>query len=151
MFGVFGLLTMISLIWLGFLIYYLGTLTEVGLQILLVLPTLFLLYLASQAPRIRIDNYGITLVNPLLPFIRRTKSWTDFDCYVMVKEHSRYTKYEAVWFIRNGIVVARFSSFYYSNFKDLKAQIKTKNMGRKSFNPFAQLAMLLRLKRVKVV
>ncbi|MEZ4973096.1 MAG: hypothetical protein R2820_07275 [Cyclobacteriaceae bacterium] len=111
---------------------------------------LFFLYLFSTQNRFIIaDSDGITFVNPILPFLRSTYRWTDFDYYVMVDESSQHSTHEAVWLIKGKRLKARFSSFYYSNYDDLIDQVKTTSKGDKYFGPFDQLFILMGLKGVK--
>jgi len=95
------------------------------------------------------DAHGIKFINPILPFLRRSYSWSDFDYYIIVDEHSRYNTHEAVWLIKEEKIEKRLSSFYYSNYHTIKAQIKTKSRGKKNLNPFMQFFALIRLKRIK--
>jgi hypothetical protein len=111
---------------------------------------LFFLYLFSLQNRFIIaDSDGITFINPILPFLRSTYRWTDFDYYVTVDESSQHSTHEAVWLVKNKRLKARFSSFYYSNYKDLIDQVKTTSKGDKYFNPIEQLFILMGLKGVK--
>jgi hypothetical protein len=111
---------------------------------------LFFLYLFSTQNRFIIaDSDGITFINPILPFLRSTYRWTDFDYYVTVDESSQHSTHEAVWLIKNKRLKARFSSFYYSNYDDLIDQVKTTSKGDKYFNPFAQLFILMGLMGVR--
>jgi len=88
---------------------------------------LFLLMLITQCKRIIADKDGITFINPLLPFLRTTNNWTDFDYYIKVDEDSKYSKHEAIWLIKNEKIKKRISSFYYSNYFDLISQVKSKD------------------------
>lgn len=111
---------------------------------------LFFLYLFSTQNRFIIaDNDGVTFVNPLIPFLRSTYRWTDFDYYITVDESSQHSTHEAVWLIKDKRLKARFSSFYYSNYDDLIDQVRTTSKGDKYFNPFDQLFILMGLKGVK--
>lgn len=110
----------------------------------------FFLYFFSKQNRFIIaDSHGITFINPLIPFLRSTYRWTDFDYYVTVDESSQHSTHEAVWLIKDARLKARFSSFYYSNYVDLIDQVRTTSKGSKYFNPFDQLFILLGLKGVK--
>ena len=110
---------------------------------------MFLTLFSTQNRFIIADNDGITFINPLLPFLRSTYRWTDFDYYLTVDEGSQHSTHEAIWLIKNKRLKARFSSFYYSNYDDLIDQVRTKNKGDKYFNPFDQLFILTGLKGVK--
>lgn len=110
---------------------------------------LFLTLFATQCRYIIADNDGILFVNPIIPFFRTHKLWTDFDFYIVVDESSRGGSHEAVWLIKNEKVKCRFSSFYYTNYDKLKEEIRTKGKGKKYYGPFAQLLGLLGLMRIK--
>jgi hypothetical protein len=123
--------------------------TQMVYVVVLGLQFLFLTLFSTQIRFIIADSDGITFVNPLLPFIRSTYRWTDFDYYVTVDESSQHSTHEAVWLVKNKRLKARFSSFYYSNYKDLIDQVKTTSKGEKYFNPIDQLFILMGLKGVK--
>ena len=53
--------------------------------------------------------------------------------------------HEAIWLIKNNKLKDRISSFYYTNFTELKAEIKTKNLGELEINQFKQLLCLFGL------
>jgi len=118
-------------------------------SVIIGLNLLFLILFATQSKFIITDNNGITFINPLFPILRIANQWTDFDYFILVEEASRYDTYEAVWLVKDGRIKARFSSFYYSNYKDLKKQIKTKDHGKKHYGPFKQLFVVLGLHRIK--
>lgn len=126
---------------------------DTGLMILLsgiiLVNFLFILLFISQCRLIIADLNGIKFINPILPFLRKSYAWSDFDYYVIVDEHSRYNTHEAVWFIKDGKIKKRFSSFYYANYHAIKAQIKTKSRGKRELNPFIQFFALLRLKTIE--
>jgi hypothetical protein len=113
------------------------------------LQLLFLTLFSTQNRFIIADNDGITFINPLIPFLRATYRWTDFDYYVTVDESSQHSTHEAVWLIKDKRLKARFSSFYYSNYDDLIDQVRTTSKGDRYFNPFDQLFILMGLKGVK--
>jgi hypothetical protein len=123
--------------------------TQKVYAVVLGLQLLFLTLFSTQNRFIIADNDGITFINPLLPFLRSTYRWTDFDYYLTVDESSQHSTHEAIWLIKNKRLKARFSSFYYSNYDDLIDQVRTKNKGDKYFNPFDQLFILTGLKGVK--
>lgn len=110
---------------------------------------LFLFLFMTQCKRIIADKDGITFINPLFPFLRNKSSWADFDYFITVDEDSKYSKHEAIWFIKNEKISKRISSFYYSNYFDLLGQIKSKEKGKRYFDPFSQLFALLRLKKIR--
>lgn len=118
-------------------------------SVIIGLNILFLTLLGTQGKFVIADTDGITFINPIFPFLRTFKQWTDFDYYILVDEDSRYSTHEAVWLIKDEKIKGRFSSFYYSNYSDLKRQIKIKGYGKKQYSPFGQLFALLGLKRIK--
>lgn len=162
-FGGFGLLIVLNIL-MGFGTFKLLTSSKLGFDkvdlikdnnalfaysLVIGLTLLFLILLATQSKFVIADNNGITFINPLIPILRTTRKWEDFDYFILVEEASRYDTHEAVWLIKDEKIKGRFSSFYYTNYKDLKKQIKVKGHGRKHFGPFEQLFALLGLKRIK--
>jgi len=113
-----------------------------GLQILL------LVLFWTQNKFIISEFNQITYVNPLLPFIKTTKTWDTYDYWVTVDESSRGGTYEALWLIKNNRIEDRFSSFYYSNYSKLKRNVegKVKGKGPLRVGPIRQLAMLFGMK-----
>jgi hypothetical protein len=109
---------------------------------------IFLALLMTQCKRIITNKDGITFINPLLPFLRKENSWTDFDYFITVDEDSKYSSHEAIWFIKKGKLSKRISSFYYSNYADLLSQVKSKKKGKQYLDPYSQLLVLLRIKRI---
>lgn len=118
-------------------------------SIIIGLNLLCLLLLMTQSKFVITDSSGITFINPLIPILRKRRLWSEFDYFILVDEDSRYSTHEAVWLIKNEKVKGRFSSFYYSNYQELKRQIKTNGKGKKNFSPFGQLTALMGLKNVR--
>jgi hypothetical protein len=114
-----------------------------GIQILM------LLLFITQSRFIIVDKNGITFINPLFPILRKTRNWTDFDYFITVDENSRYSTHEAIWLIKEDKIKGRISSFYYTNYDEIKNQIKVTGKGKKYFNPFGQLFAILGLKKIK--
>ena len=108
----------------------------------------WLLLFVTQCKFIIVNNHTITFVNPLLPFIRFRKKGTSYDYYLTIEEYSRGGTHEAVWLIKNGKVKSRISSFYYSNYQDLKDSLCLRDSGTLNANAFSQLFYLLGM-RVK--
>lgn len=161
--GGFGLLLSLNIL-LGFGTYKLLTSSKISYEkvdlindnsalfaysVIIGLNLLFLILLATQSKFVIADKYGITFINPIIPFLRKSNQWTDFDYYILVDEDSRYETHEAVWLIKDKKIKGRFSSFYYTNYQDLKKQIKTKGHGKRHYGPFEQLFALLGLKGIK--
>lgn len=109
-----------------------------------------LVLFAKDCRYIIIDTYGVTFINPLLPFIKRTYLWSDFSYYILVDEQSSYSTYEAVWLIQDDKVIKRFSSFTYTNYDELKRHIKTPLEMKMDLNLVEQILLILRLKKVKL-
>lgn len=106
----------------------------------------FLLLFMTQNKFLILDDYGITFVNPLLPFLRKTRKWDYYSEFRTVTEHSQYNTYEAIWLIKDNKLANRVSSFYYRNYKDIKKGIKIDYSGRLRINPFKQLFVLFGMK-----
>ena len=110
------------------------------------LQSLLLVLFATQNRYIIAGKTKITFINPLLPFMRHTCNWTDYDGYVTVKEQSRGSTHEAVWLIKNNKIKDRFSSFYYSNYESLKSEVQVKYKGELQAGPIKQLTSLMGMK-----
>lgn len=110
---------------------------------IIAMQVLFLILLATQSPRVLINDKDIKFQNPVLPFLRKSYDWFDFDFYYTVEEQSRGATYEAIWLVRNGKLKRRISSFYYSNYELIKENIALPYHGRLRINPFKQLYCLL--------
>ena len=163
LFGGFGLLLVLNAL-IGFLTFKLLTASKISYakvdlindssalfaySVIIGLNFLLLLLFMTQTKFLIADSNGITFINPLIPIFRKKRSWTDFDYFILVDEYSNYNTYEAVWLIKDKKIKGRFSSFYYSNYQELKRQIKTKPRGKKHFGPFDQLFALLGFKQIK--
>lgn len=103
----------------------------------------WLVLFSTQCKFLIIEDKTITFVNPLLPFLRFRKPWDAYDYYLTIEEYSRAGTYEAIWLIKNGRVKSRISSFYYSNYNDLKDSLSLRNRGTLNANTFMQLFYLL--------
>src|SRR5690606_27796930 len=84
------------------------------------LQLLFLFLLMKECRFIKIDNEKIIFINPILPFLRKTIYFNEYDYKHTVREYSRGGYYEALWLIKNGKLKDRISSFYYSNYSEIK-------------------------------
>ncbi len=105
--------------------------------------------LATQCRFIIANREKITFINPVLPFLRQTYAWSDFDYYAIASEYSRYDSHDAVWLVKNDKLKVRFSSFYYSNFDDLLDQISTPYRKINDHGSITQLMIILKLKRIE--
>jgi hypothetical protein len=150
-FGGFGVIIGLNL-FVGFGVYKFLTdsnITRFGLVFIFVVQLLLLILLMSQCRFIITDKDGITFINPLLPFLKKKRTWDDFDYFITVDEESRNGTYEAVWLIKEEKIKERFSSGYYSNYEEIKKQIKTNWKGKTSFTSFGVLFAMLGLKKIK--
>jgi len=105
-----------------------------------------LLFFCSQNKFIVVTPQQITFINPLLPFLRTTRQWSDYDYYVTVLEAARGGPHEAAWLIKNGRIKNRISNFYYSNYSSLEQRLGCRFAGKLDIGPFRQLLCLLGLK-----
>ena len=117
--------------------------------ILTVVEVMILSLFVNENKYITIDDNEITYTNPLLPFIRKTRQFSEYDFYITTMEQSRGGAYEAIWLIKNNKVKARISSFYYLNYSELKDSLNVVNKGEINTNPFIQPLYLLGLLKVK--
>ena len=122
--------------------------TQIAFAFMFGLQLLFLTLFATQNRYIIVDVDGIAFINPLLPFLRSKYRWTYFDFYVTVEESSEYTTHSAIWLVKDDKLKARISSFYYSNFAELVQQVRAESKGERSYSPFAQLFIAMRLMKV---
>lgn len=108
--------------------------------------TMLLVLFTTQNRYIIADKTKVTFINPMLPFMRHTCNWTDYDYYVTIHEQSRGSNHEAVWLIKNNKIKDRFSSFYYSNYESLKNEVQVKYRGEHEAGPIKQLTSLMGMK-----
>jgi hypothetical protein len=106
----------------------------------------FLSLFMSQNKFIIIDNEEVIFINPLLPFIRKTRKSNEYDYFITVAEQSRGGEYEAIWLIKDNKIKDRISSFYYSNYYELKDNLSIRNEGERNINPFMQIFYLFGLR-----
>jgi glucan phosphoethanolaminetransferase (alkaline phosphatase superfamily) len=152
-----GLLALIipNLIW-GFLTWTLFTATNFRehekwndrslLIILLIVGSiqiLLLRLLMTQFRYIVINKETIKFANPFLPFISSTYTWSDFDYFQTVEEHSKYNTHQAIWLIKDDKIKRRVSSYYYTNYGAIISSIKTPYKGKLKMNPIRQVYCLL--------
>lgn len=100
---------------------------------------IFVLLLMTQCKFIITTDEGIKFINPLLPFLRKTRKWSDYDYFHIVQESSTWASYESIWFIKDNVLKERISSFYYSNYEEIKGTIKTENRGELEISQYRQL------------
>jgi hypothetical protein len=109
---------------------------------------IFLSLFMTQTKYIIIDNDEINFINPLLPFFRRTRQFSEYDFYITTVEQARGGEYEAIWLIKNNKIKDRISCFYYSNYNELKDNLNVRNRGERKTNPFIQPLYLLGLLKI---
>ena len=107
---------------------------------------IFLTLLTTECKYMKIEKDKITFINPIFPFLRKTKYWNEYDCKQTVDEYSSGGSYEALWLIKNGKLKVRISSFYYSNYDELKNSIILEDRGKLRINPLKQLGCLFGIK-----
>ncbi len=104
---------------------------------------LFLLFVLSQIKIIKLNSDSITSIIPVFTFLHKVHSWKENDFYITIDEYSRAGTHEAVWIIRNEKVIQRFSSFYYSNYKELKNNLQIEYKGKTDIGAYRQVYYLL--------
>lgn len=62
----------------------------------------------------------------------------DYDYYKVIYEETENGTFEAVWLIKDGILINCFSSYEYSNFKELKRALNLENKGLLNLSPMKQ-------------
>lgn len=102
--------------------------------------TVFLLF--RQIRIIRLTKENSVLSFPVFTFFRKTIVWRENDFYITIDEHSQGGPHEAVWIVRNEKVIERFSSFYYSNYKELKKHLPIEYKGKIHVGAFSQVYYL---------
>lgn len=139
--GGFSLLLLMNFIW-GILTYSLlsnlklETIKKMNINelpffiIILLVQICFLNMFRRNCKIIFINKNGMTFINPLLPFIRTKKIWSDFDYYKIKVEHNRVSEFETLWLFKDNKLEYKISKFYYRNFYQIKAGIKLKSNGK---------------------
>jgi len=100
----------------------------------------------TQNKFIIIENEEIIFINPLLPFIRKIRQSNEYDYFITIMEQSRGGEHEAIWLIKDNKIKDRISSFYYSNYSELKENLSIRNEGERNINPFMQIFYLFGLR-----
>ncbi len=145
--GGVGLLLFIHLL-LGFLnyIFVSGVVMDdqfmVGMTVaFLVIQFLLLLLFMNECKLIFIREDKIDFRNPILPFLKKTYDWTDFDYFITADESRKHGSNDAVWLVKDEKLIVRFSSAYYSNYDKLKANLKLENRGNIHADFFSQVGV----------
>jgi len=107
---------------------------------------LFLTLLMMECKIIKIEADKIIFVNPLLPFLRKTKYLNEYDYKQTLEELRGSETYEALWLIKNGKLKNIISSFNYANYNELKKGINIEDRGRLRINLFKQMGCLFGMK-----
>lgn len=105
---------------------------------------LLLFLFATQCRIIEISPNEISFTNPLVPILKKKVQWSEVDHIILVDEQSRFDSNEAVWLMKSGRVLARFSAFYYSNYRELKNKIPLKSKGKVHVGFLEQLSAVLK-------
>ena len=102
-----------------------------------------LMLLFTQFKRIEIAHDSISFTSSLIPGMRTTTSWTDYDSCYSVQEYTDYRNYEAIWLIKGRRIKNRISSFYYSNYSELRDAIKMDIKGPLQMSPLQQTLCMM--------
>lgn len=90
--------------------------------------------------RIIIQSDCIILINPMLPFLKKRIYWYELDEMKMAVELGMHGKrFAAIWLLKNRKLKCRISSFYYSNFSELKVNIPVHSTERIRVGAFETL------------
>lgn len=139
--GGFTLLIFLNIVW-GILTYFILTntpidkmktmdTTEIVVFIIVCLIQIsFLNMFRRNCKVIHISKNGMILINPLFPFLRTKKTWSDFDFYKIKIEHNRVSVFETLWFFKDNKLEFKISKFYYRNYHQIKAGIHLKSNGK---------------------
>ena len=110
------------------------------------LQSISLILLLTQCKYIKVKSDRIIFINPLLPFLRKTRYFNEFDYMQVVMEFSYVGDYGALWLIKDKKLKVRISSFYYSNIIELKNSINIEDRGVLYMNPLKQFGCLFGMK-----
>lgn len=99
----------------------------------------FCLYQLLRLKRITIKNGFIIFSHPIVPFFKKKRAFSYYDYSKTIIERSRYNEYESLWLIKDGRFEDEISSFIFSNYVELKREIKVKNKGRLKITPLKQM------------
>lgn len=88
---------------------------------------------------LRIGPHHIAFQKYLLDSYIKEVSIKNYDYYKIVQEESENGIFEAVWLIKNGKLADSFSTYQYSNYKDLKAALNLRYEGVLDLSPMKQL------------
>ena len=139
--GGFTLLIFLNIIW-GILTYFIltkisidkikaMTINELMVFIIIFLVQIcFLNMFRRNCKVIYISKNGMTFINPLFPFLRTKKTWSDFDFYKIKNEHNRVSEFETLWLFQDNKLEFKISKFYYRNYYQIKAGINLKSNGK---------------------
>ena len=88
---------------------------------------------------IRIETQHIVFQKHLLTSNTREVSLKDYDYYKIVHEESENGIFEAVWLIKDGKLMDSFSTYHYSNYRELEAALNLRYEGLLELSPIKQL------------
>lgn len=156
-FGGFGLLIILNGL-IGFVTYHLivkmrfdffsiTTWTEneniIGPIIIFIFQLVLIRLLLNENRFLIIKENRLTLYNPILPIIHKTIILSELDYCMNISENSRYAEHEALYFVKNGKVIDRISSFYYSNYPELKKGLGIKVKGNQRIGILKQMGIVM--------
>lgn len=139
--GGFTLLIFLNIVW-GILTYFLLTkmsivkIKAMSINELMVFIIIFLVQICflnmfrRNCKVIYISKNGMAFINPLFPFLKTKKLWSDFDFYKIKIEHNRVSEFETLWLFKDNKLEFKISKFYYRNYYQIKAGINLKSNGK---------------------
>lgn len=98
--------------------------------------------LNTECKHWKMDSKGLTSSPFLFPFLTRHYTWKDFDFYMIAEEYTRKESHEAIWLIKDRKLKVRISSFYYSNYEELKSALHLDDKGLLVQAPLLQFLCL---------
>ena len=109
---------------------------------------LFILFFLTQCRKIEVDDEKINFINPILPFLCRKIYWKEIEYCTTVYENPGYNTCEALWIVKDNKLVARFSSYYYSNYSELKNKIRCQIIVKPYIDYFSRLLINLGIMKI---
>lgn len=112
----------------------------------MLIQSILLFFFFSQCKAITVNADEIRFANPLFPYVSKLYFWSDFDYFILVAEETEHSKIEAIWLIKDELLITRISSGIYTNYEALKRMIPVKNAGYKNVGFSLQAKAILGLK-----
>ena len=107
--------------------------------LLIIFLQIFALSLISQLKTIILKKDKIIFKNLIFPFLKKERLFSYYDFSKIVDEYSKSGLHESLWLFKNGKLENQISSFYYSNYKKLKFEIKVQHKGKLKINILKQI------------